>query len=482
MKKSLLPVAFLALGTATFAQVQNGDFENWIKKSLFNHPVSEFNTISSNHEIFMEYDEINVSQVENGEGSAMRLENIPTVGGVQPAFYIFGETPGQSGEDLIFPGGMNASDPNVTGISVDMRYDFPGESSGFMIAQFKLDGNPVGPGNMGTGTFFFPISGQQDWENVVFDFETTIDTQYDQMVIGFATADLIGSDSDFPEGVWMEIDNVSLMNSTDIVPNGDFESWSQLTPLQTPVNMNVELNLINPEFQRSTDASEGQYALELISQNYDGFVQPAKATVGNATSEGGLAVIDIAEGHSMFSFDYKYLAVDDLAKVELTFYEEAGEAFIPVYGKIFELEPTNDYQSIEYSFGEELDNNFVSATKMSIEVSSGKAGESNEPNSRLLLDNMTTSTALSVFSGFTKLKSNRIIAVPNPTLGRVSFDLGKIHRGSYRVYNHMGHQIEYNRFRNTRYITYDLTDLPAGVYSFRFYYDEGIRMVRVVRN
>ncbi|MGB6037751.1 MAG: hypothetical protein WBG42_15865, partial [Cryomorphaceae bacterium] len=186
MKKSLLPLACLALGTAAFAQVENGDFESWSKYQMFQHPSMEFDAISSNHEIFVETGLTNVTQVEHENGSAMRLENIEIGEGVTPAFYILGEMPDQVGEDLVFPGGISASDPAVMGVSVDMSYDFPGESSGFMIVQFKMNGIPVGPGTMGTGTFFFPISGQQDWGNQVFDFEAAIGVEYDEVVIGFA--------------------------------------------------------------------------------------------------------------------------------------------------------------------------------------------------------------------------------------------------------------------------------------------------------
>ncbi|HKK39923.1 MAG TPA: hypothetical protein VJ949_10935, partial [Cryomorphaceae bacterium] len=192
MKKTLLPLACMALGTAAYAQVENGDFENWDKLILFEQPFMEFGAMSSNYEIFVESGQTNVTKVEHEDGFAVRLENIALAEEVAPAFYLLGGTPDQDGEDLVFPGGVAASDPNVTGISVDMAYDFPGESSGFVIVQFKLDGTPVGTGNMGMGTFFFPVSGQQGWENEVFDFGTTIDTQYDKVVIGFATADLIG--------------------------------------------------------------------------------------------------------------------------------------------------------------------------------------------------------------------------------------------------------------------------------------------------
>ncbi len=482
MKKSLLPLAFLALGTAASAQVENGDFENWTKLILFEQPFMTFDAISSNYEIFVETGETNVVQVEHEDGSAIRLENIQIGEDVTPAFYILGGTPDQVGEDLIFPGGIPASDPNVTGFSVDMSYDFPGESSGFIIVQFKMDGMPVGTGNMGTGTFFFPISGQQDWENEIFDFGTTIDVQYNQVVFGFATADLIGSDSDFPAGSWMEIDNLSFINSSDEIPNGNFDVWAQVPPIFYPAKVDVEIDLLNPTYVQSADAADGDLALGLVTRDFDGFAEPSKAMLGTAETEGGIPTIDLIEEHSMLSFDYKYLADNDMAEAVITFYQESGEFLLPVYGKVIDLEPTATYESVQYSFLDELAENFVTANKISIEFVSSKMDGNPEPNSLLLLDNVELSGTLSLFSFIRNFEPYQVTAYPNPTMGRVTFDLGGTKTGFYRVYNTQGYQIDMVNFQQKQKVTHNLLGMPSGQYTFRFYHENGTRIARVIKN
>ncbi|MCZ4409184.1 T9SS type A sorting domain-containing protein [Cryomorphaceae bacterium 1068] len=482
MKKSLLPLAFLALGTAASAQVENGDFENWNKLILFEQPFMSFDAISSNYEIFVETGETNVVQVEHEDGSAIRLENIEIGDEVTPAFYILGGTPDQVGEDLVFPGGIPASDPNVTGFSVDMSYDFPGEASGFVIVQFKMNGTPVGTGNMGVGTFFFPVSGQQDWETEVFDFGTTLDAQYNQVVFGFATADLIGSDSDFPVGSWMEIDNLSFINSSDEIPNGSFDVWAQVPAVFYPVKVDVEIDLLNPTYIQSFDAADGQNALGLVTRDFDGFAEPSKAMIGTAETEGGIPTIDLIEEHSMLSFDYKYLADDDIAEAVITFYQQSGESLIPVYGKVIDLEPTDVYESVEYPFLDELEENFVTANKVSIEFVSSKESGNPEPNSLLLLDNVDISGTLRASTIVKHFEPYQIIAYPNPTVGRVTLDMQGVKTGFYRVYNTQGFQIDMVSFKQKQKVTYDLFGMPSGQYTFRFYHENGTRIARVIKN
>jgi hypothetical protein len=482
MKKTLLPLACMVIITSAFAQVENGDFENWNTLILFEQPFMEFDAISSSYEIFVETGQTNVTQVVHEDGSAIRLENIEIEDEVMPAFYLLGEAPDQDGEDLVFPGGLTASDPNVTGISVDMSYEFLGEASGFVIVQFKSNGVPVGPGTMGTGTFFYPMTGQQDWGNVVFDFGTTIDTQYDQVVIGFATADLIGSDSEFAVGSWMEIDNLSFINSTDEIPNSDFEVWAQVPPVFYPMKVDVEIDLLNPTYIQSADASDGQFALGLITRDIDGFAEPTKAMLGIIQVAGGVPTIDLNDEHSLLSFDYKYLAENDLAEAVITFYQESEESLLPVYGKVIDLEPNSSYESIEYSFLEDLEENFVSATKMSIEFSSSKEDGNPEVNSVLLLDNVEVSGTLRIFTALRITEPYQVTSFPNPTMGRVTFDLGIVATGFYRVYNTQGYQIDLVNFQEKRQMTHNLYGTPSGQYTFRFYHEIGTRVARVIKN
>jgi hypothetical protein len=480
MKKHLLQISFLMLSSMTFAQVANGDFETWDEVELFDEPQMGIDVSSSNYEIFLEAGQANVTEIQGQDGSAVKLENISVGDEVYPAFFLLGGTPDQEGESLVFPGGLSISDQNISGIAVDMAYDFPGESSGFVIVQIKNAGTPVGNGTMGPGTFFFPLSGSKDLENSVFNFEAPIGVEFDQMVIGFATADLIGDDESFTAGAWMEIDNISFVNSAEEVENGDFENWSQLPSAFTPQSVVVETNLLEPAFAQSTDASEGAFALSLMTRVFEGFADPSSAVFGSAETPDS-PIIEISESTTSLSFDYKYQAEQDVAVVDLVFYNSADNPEIPVYGTSIELDPSADYQTIEFNLLELLDENQIQADQMSLMFYSSQGMAEPAEESVLTIDNIVIQGALSNDIREARTDFHRIYAAPNPTTLRTTFHFSEISSGFYRVFNGQGYPIEVVPYQNKRTITHDLTQQPAGMYIFRFYDQIGIQNVRVMK-
>ena len=213
MKKFILPAVISLFGINTFAQIENGNLENWDKLLLFEHPMTGISTMSSNYETFFDNGETNVNQIFHEEGKALRVENIQGSQEVMPGYFLFGNTPGSEGENMVFGEGFPVADAAVTGVRMDLNYNFPNESNGFVIVQFKSEGAPVGEGNMGAGTHMFPLSGTQDWATTEFAFDGPIEATIDQCVIGIASADLIMEDSPFELGAFVEVDNVEFINS-----------------------------------------------------------------------------------------------------------------------------------------------------------------------------------------------------------------------------------------------------------------------------
>lgn len=483
MKKNLLPIVSFCFAATAFAQVENGGFEVWSELQLFSQPDMGVEVVSSNYETFFETGQLNVNAIPNGDGSAMRLENIGQGENVMPAFFLTGLTPDSEGEILVFGGGIPASDPNVSGISVDLRYDIPEESPGFLIVQFKLEGDPVGTGNMGPGTFYFPISGEKsDWETEVFDFEAPFDATYDQVVIGLACSDLINEDTPFPADAWLEADNLDFVNSTDEVPNGDFDTWAMVPPITLPVGVEVDLNPFEMQFQRSEDSYEGNYALGLQSiQHGDGFIEAGYALMGEKVNDEIIPTISVNDEHTMISFAYKYFAQNDVAQAVIVFYEEEEGEPVPAYTKNIDLEPSAEYQVVEYPFVEDLEENFVSASKVSIEFRSGSNDENAEEGSLLLIDNVEISGTLSTFGVVRTPGAPQVTAFPNPTMARVIFNFGTQRTGFYRVYNSQGFQIDIVEFQSVDELIHNLYGMPSGKYVFRFYHNGGVETARIMK-
>src|SRR5690606_17949730 len=142
----------------------------------------------------------------------------------------------------MFSGGNPIADVNMTGISMDLKYEMSDESEGFILVQFKDGNTPVGEGNYGTGTYFFPISGSQDWNTSEFMFEYPIDPAANTCVVAFASADVINSDLPFALGSFMEVDNITFIGSESTFQGGDFEFWSHVEPLSVPEDCYVNLH------------------------------------------------------------------------------------------------------------------------------------------------------------------------------------------------------------------------------------------------
>ena len=480
MKKILLPLFMGTMAISVNAQIDNGDFERWEKVLLFQHPAGASVNMSSNYETFFDNGLLNVTKVESDENSVLRIENISGTESIHPGYFIFGKTPT---DNLMFSGGNPIADVNMTGISMDLRYEMMDESEGFILVQFKDGNTPVGEGNYGAGTYFFPVSGSQDWNTSEFMFEYPIDPAANTCVVAFASADVINSDLPFALGSFMEVDNITFIGSESTFQGGDFEFWSQVEPLSVPEDCYVNLHPFEANYQQTTDAYAGSFALKLNSTLRDDYVDVGYALMGNKDDMGQIIPTIELGDNTILSFMYSYTSQNDLGEAKLVFYNEMNGEFSTVYDHSIELTPNDDYQHIDFPFGEEFAQLEISATHMSIEFKSSI--ETVEipamDSSVLLLDNVSLGNTLGL-NPMVKAQSKRQVrSYPNPTVGRVVFNFGTNRAGYYRVYNPQGSQIAIKQFTSTKEVVFDLYPYPAGMYTFSFYHNGGTDFARVIR-
>jgi hypothetical protein len=463
--------------------VNNGNFEDWTKPSLFKHPYSNVQTASSNYHTFVKNGEINVTQMEADDNSFMRIENISIDNAVEPGFFIFGEEPMSEGENLLFSGGFEITDMQVTGISMDMRMDIPAENPGFVIVQFKNDETPVGAGNFGTGTYVFPLSGNQDWTQMSFDFDETIDPSTNRCVIGISSAELLNNDVLFAEGGFVEVDNIILENSTDGFIGSDFEFWNFIQVEEIPDDIYVEMDdLRNPSYQKTSLMTEEVYALQLTTLNKNGEIKPGIALMGDMTEFGEVVpTAQLLNNHSLATFLYRYQGIDgDVATVKFTFYNDMNGVFQPVFTKEFSLESTNT-DLFQYDFGEDKFESFPDATYMTVEFSSSNMDAPQE-GSVLIVDELTISGTLGIMETIGTPDVNTVFAYPNPTIGRIVFRFEGVSTGYYHVYSPQGVVLSTDFYQSTNSVVHNLADYAAGTYTFRFYDNNGTGVARVIKH
>lgn len=307
----------LALSLAGSAQVLNGGFENWNEVS-FDHPLSlEEGFTSSNFETILPGGVLTVTQETGFAGSHMRLESALVNDVPTGAYAVWGGLP--TGEELIFPGGFTFTDQNATGLSCDLRHNINPTSPGLLIVQFKFQGLPAGAGNLAPGTYFFPISGEQEtFAPETFEFNPPIGAEVDQCVIAFASNNLIDELAEVFPGDFLEVDNLSFENSDATVPGGDFENWNPVPPVFRPDAWSIAPNFYNGIVDRSEDAFSGDYALQLntfLDQGNNSIV-PTFAFQGFEDLDMPTPTIPVPDGFYGYRFNYKFFTqTDDVAQV-----------------------------------------------------------------------------------------------------------------------------------------------------------------------
>lgn len=480
MKKILLPLFMGSLAISVNAQIENGSFEKWQKVPLFSHPVGSSVTMSSNFETYLENGLLSVTKVTADDNTFMRIENIEGAELTYPGYFIFGKTPNPSG---VFSAGNTITDTEMTGISMDLNYEIAEDTEGFILVQFKNGNTPVGEGNYGAGTFFFPITGSQDWETTEFLFDYPIDPSANTCAVVFATADVLNGDLPFAAGSFMEIDNITFIDSESTFQGGDFEFWGYLEAPPIPENCYVNFQLIEADYQRTTESHVGNFALRLSTLERHGNVESGYILMGNKTEMGDIEPTILLADNTLLSFMYKYTGPTDMAEAKVVFYTESDGEFTNVYEHSIELTHNEDYQYVEFLYGNLLEELEISATHMSIEFQSSINHEETPAinGSVLLLDEVTLGTTVGILSKYQSLHKQTVRAYPNPTIGRVSFNFGTMRTGHYRVYNQQGSQIAIRQFSNAKEVVFDLYNYPSGKYVFRFFHNGGTEYSHVIK-
>ncbi|MCH2197700.1 MAG: T9SS type A sorting domain-containing protein [Flavobacteriales bacterium] len=311
MKQLTLLIGALMVCLSINAQLQNGDFENWTTSSDFDQPDVGLNAwLDSNYETFFSGGVVSVSEIEGVSGSALRVESTEIEGETLGGFAIWGAPP--SGEELIFENGFPFTDNTVTQLSVDMRYSTNILSPGIIIVQFKFEGAPAGAGNLGAGTYYFPITGEQlTWETMTFDIDPEIGTDIDECVIAFASNNLVDDMAPLFAGDFLEIDNVEFVGAMQEIPGGDLDNWIPALSGVTPDDWEVAVSPLVSFSEQTTDASEGDFAVKINTVENDGEANASFIYQGDVLDDQITPSIPTGDNFYGISFDYKYNVLQD---------------------------------------------------------------------------------------------------------------------------------------------------------------------------
>lgn len=326
-----------AMSCTLFAQgIPNPGFEQWDEAVLFEDPEGYFTTNSQAY-IFSGAPHITRVQGRQRGTSAIRMEVDESV--------FFGISP------IVF--NLNLTNPLAGGVPFTGRpdslvghfnYQLSAEDTFSLIAIFKFQGIPL-------GFVQFDLAGSSSgFERLsipLAPFALPPDTVAIAMGIG-----IVGGTPAL--GDFVEVDDLTFINSNDQLPNNEFENWRNIS-FQEPsgwytINLFAAINGTKPSVSRTSDAVEGAYAARVESVAFDlfGFRDTAGVILtGNFVNE--------EEGFpyngdfTRLDFQYKYEPVGvpgEMAFVNVVMQRNGVE----IGSFLQELAPSSNYTQGSISF------------------------------------------------------------------------------------------------------------------------------------
>ena len=243
----------------------------------------------------------------------------------------------------------------------------------------------------------------------------------------------------------------ALSFAQDTIPNHSFENWATNYNPQNWETTNLLLPLGINNCSQSTNSFTGNYALFLESIDLDGQIVPGVATIGTLdfyTTTGGIPYSDKPVALKGF---FQHPSFGDEILIGVEFFKDG----IGIGGGVFTTtDSISEYTEfvIPLSYNPGLNPDTLNIT---ILTDPYKAG------STLLIDGLemefqTTGTQVPEIE-------NHISCYPNPSDGKINFDLGAYNNSEIQIYNSNGKLIQELHTTSNEMII-DLSNSKPGLY------------------
>jgi len=323
MKKQLLSfwLGLACLSAIGQSPVPNGNFENW-NSTVIENPLNYPNT--SNADEFFRYNlPFNVIKSMDAWHGNYAVELTTNASATDTVFGYFINVNPEGSPDT-WTGGM-PYDQAPAGIRAWYKYNVETEDSAVIILAFSKGGNNI-------GYYFIKLGGiKTDYTLLEYTLEPPLAEVPDSVIIGVTSANFKAGEEEphGPAGSTLLLDSLSFtgVTSQPALMNGDFEEWDSRN-VDVPENWYIQTEF-GLGFAKSTDASEGLYALELTTyegnQNNQPAARPANASTGYypPECEGDCQILGgnpFANQVDTLVFDYKYEPADPADTAWLNIY------------------------------------------------------------------------------------------------------------------------------------------------------------------
>ncbi len=311
----LLCLVFFTITAYGQNTIPNGNFENWQTDS-YDYPQNY--PFTSNRESFFRFElPPNVVKTADAYHGSLAVKLSTIANATDTNFGYFINTNPNSGNPSEWKGGIPINQKPM-GIRGYYKYNIASADSGTILLTFNKAGVNV-------GTYFFKIGGiYNTYQLFNFTFVPALTQTPDSVVIGIVSSDVMKGDNGVAGSV-LKIDSISFtgISTQPALMGGDFELWQT-----EQVNKIADWYYNDNEdgVQRTTDAYEGNYAIELKTFLGDKEQNP-EARSGQISTGYWSNTCNCMKGGTPFNsqydtvaFWYKYIpASTDTAEIYLEF-------------------------------------------------------------------------------------------------------------------------------------------------------------------
>jgi hypothetical protein len=458
--KKLLTITFLIMvSLPILAQndIPNWNFEHW-DSSYYHSPTHwqfTFGKVSPYQPAF------------HGNYSC-KIEN-DTINN-QPGVILYGIPPNNNGMD--FKGGIPFSE-RPDSVTALMKFHIPANDSAYLLMIFKNN-------NVNLSYEFFPMFGNDTTSNGVVLFKHKVNyliqgTVPDSVIFGVVcTNPNSNSNTQVTKRGYLIIDKIRFTNSTQQLPNNDFELWdsTKVMSLHNWYNSNNSMGLflgLPYPMVRTSDHTTGNYGL--LVQNYISGTDTVRGYT--FTQSGGQNPWDNDPAFELtqpfpydaFLFDYKYLPLNgDTMSINVGLYKNGagiGGAYFQSGGTVANWTAVNIPLNYNPNFPPD-------SAKIYMWAYNSSGNSRPKGNSKLYIDNLR-------FGYLTDVKSqtdlnNNFSVYPNPfsSVTTINYQIKNNEKVVIKIVDVLGKEIAVlineTMPKGNHSVTFNGSDLTKGIY------------------
>ena len=333
MKKFLFFLCGVLITWVAFGQdsIQNGNFERW-DSSTYDYPQNF--PFTSNPQNFYEYQlPFNVTKTTDSYHGNYAIQLTTNASATDTSFgYFLNINPNTSPNPSSWEGGF-PYDQQPTGIRGYYKYNVATADSGTIIILFKKAGSIIGMYSYSLGGIHI------SYTLFNFTFNPALPVAPDTVIIGAISCKFAGGNPHGIAGSTLMLDSISFTGgvSQPSMLDGDFESWQSQTIVSLANWNSIYNGSQETGISRTTDAVQGDYALELKTYQGNRNNQTAALSAqvstgyypnncnGNCYEQGGSPFSNQID---TLAFYYKYTpSGNDSAAINLNFKKNGSSIF-----------------------------------------------------------------------------------------------------------------------------------------------------------